>query len=255
MPEEVKSEGKDSKGQDVQVDLQKALDVNLETMNSLLKAGSKKSEIEEHLKDPETRKKVKDMMSKYDKDEDEEEAEEEDEEEEAPKMKHSKIKKSLDEVVEENEEVIDAVPVLKSFANVIDQMVESVEMMKSKLDSICDAVESHGEIQKAFAEMVKTESAMLKSVHTAVEAYGKKPQPKKGVVSGSEVIQKSFNNEDGNEDVIHPALVKSALLEGFKEGKVAQNSIAKWEIGRYNFDLLSDSEKLFVKSFVSKGAK
>jgi len=227
-------------------DLKKSLNENLEKMSELTKS-SKNVDIEELMKDASTKKKIKAYMKKENNNEEEEEVEEENE-------KKTKVKKSLDETIEENDEIIDGIPVMKAFTEVLSKVVDVVDILKSKLDEIDENVNNNNEIVKSMGEVIKSESELIKSTSEAIDKIGNKPEKKKGVIKESDILSKSFNNEDGSgEKKLSPQLIKSAVMEGFEKGKVSSNSLSKWELKNYDISVFNDTELNFIKSYIEGG--
>jgi len=265
-----------------EIDLEKSLDENLEKMNEIIKSKDSNVNVQEMLKTEDGRKKLEEALIKAKKkpvlpeDEDEEEEEEEmdgeddedeEKEEEEEEMKgkkksKGKIKKSasedtLENFVNQNDEIIDAVPVFKSFCEVVSKLIGEVKMLKSKVDEVSEKVEDGIEIQKSFANVVSTESQMIKSINEVINKVSKKPAPVKGVINKSQILSKSFGGDDEEgEDMLkstNPAIVKNAIMKAFESGKVSGNSLSKWEMSRYNVDVLTANEKAEVQSIINGG--
>ena len=102
-------------------DLKKSLNENLETMDELLKYNTK-TQLREMMKNAKYRKMMADEMKNYKEDEEEDE--------------ENEVKKSLDDVIESNEEVIDAVPVLKSFVEVLEKATDKIGSLTQEVNEL-----------------------------------------------------------------------------------------------------------------------
>lgn len=205
-------------------DLQKSLNENLEAMTNLMKSKSD-HEIREMMKDEKMRKKMKKCMKEYEDDDEEEENEEK-----------SKMKKSFKNIVSENEEVIDAVPVLKAFVDVLSNVVDGYQMIKSEIADLKGSNEQIMDIQKSFSEVMSSGSEMIKSMQGSLEKVGSAPLPRKGVINKSDLLQKSFGEQSNekNESKYTPAEIKNALLKSAQEKEISGGVLTKYELSHYN---------------------
>lgn len=220
--------------------LQKALDESLKGVQDLLKSKKNEDELEEKMKDPKEREKMKKLMKKYEEDEDDDE---DDEEEDEGK---SKMKKSLDSFVEENQEIFDAVPILKSFVNILDNLMDSVHDLNKKIDE-------GNTMQKSIAEVVVSESTLLKSFAEELEKIGNTPLPKKGVISKDQILNKSFGETSGTQTQINPMAVKNILLKSANEKEIPAGEVTRYELSRYNFGSLHPKTQQLVMSKLNIG--
>jgi hypothetical protein len=245
--EEAGNEEEDNGAEDK--DLQKSMDETLKNMSNLLKSSEPETNIAEMLKTAEGKKKLKAMLN---------EAEDEDDEEDSEKMckKNSKMKKSLDDAIEENDQVIDGIPVIGSFAKVLGEVVNSVGMIKSSIADLSTKVEGNLEFQKSLAEVVTAQSQLIKSTDEAVSKMGRLPGSLKGQLGdskGEEIIAKSFGegDEDKSEDIfksgeVPMAVQKELLLKGFQDGELNSTEVSRWESNRYNPEFLTASMKNYI---------
>jgi len=217
---------------DPKAELQKSLEQNINDLDDILKARS--DDYEEKMKDPKWRAKMKNMIEKAEKMTDEGEDEGEDDEDEKEEKGKGKMKKSLDDVVSENEEIIDAVPVLKSFVKVLEGLTNTVEQLQKSL-------EENNDFQKSLAKVALDESKLIKSISDEVEKIAKQPLPVKGKISKEQILNKSFGEETGSMVPSRGDLesVKSILLKSVQDGELSSMEISKWEMYNYNMQALS----------------
>ena len=239
-------------------DLQKSLDANLAALDANLKVTSDES-IEELLKSEKSRKKIKEKLDEYEKGEDDEdeedeeedeEKEEEDEEEMKGKGKKKGMKKSLDDTTAVNEEIIDAVPVLKSFVEVLGAFASRLDEVSQTVSELRKSQEDGMEIQKSVGAVLKSTGELLKSMNEDLEAIGATPLPAKGIVKKSQVLEKSFGEEGEDLQKSYPlSIVRDTLLKSVQEGTISANAVAKWELARYDINAipLRDREVLMHK--------
>lgn len=178
-----------------------------------------------------------------------------------PTHDYMETHKSLDDAISEHEEVIDAVPAFKAFTNVLASVVNDMALIKSSIDEMSQTQDENSEIVKSLANVTSLSSKLIKSTEERLQSIGNTPLPIKGQrfnpapgnsSSGAGVLTKSFAGEDGEEArktfSIHA--VKNALMKGLEEKKISSNTISKWELSRYNPEVIPPAEQEFVKSYI-----
>lgn len=236
----------------VDSEIKKSLDENLEAMNELIKSKDEDADIDALLKSDENRKKIAAKMKGYEKkdeeDEDESEEDESEDEDEAPAK--SKIKKSLEDVVAANDEVIDAVPVLKSFTEVLSQVIDKLDEVAELKKSVRDIFD----IQKSFGATEGSVADLLKSIDERLGQIASTPLPVKGAVRRDQVLTKSFT-EDGEEMTkSYPMeVVRETLLKSVQAGEISANVVGKWELSGYRFEALPAKEQKIILNKLNKG--
>lgn len=249
-----------------EADLVKALDENLEAMGALLKAkkGDEQLSFNDLLKDEKMRSKMREKLAEYDKDESdvedeaaaegetaEEEADEKEakEEKEDMKGKKSKMKKSDAESLDE---IIDAVPVLKSF-------VSSLEALSAKLDKVEAAQAEQSALQKSMADVLSVSGNLIKSLNSDIEGALSRPAPRKGVISQDDLIQKSFGGDKPAEDDMLKSLpieqIRDELLKAVTDRQISPNSVSKWELSGYSLAAIPTKDFLVLKNRIKGGVK
>ena len=237
-------------------DLQKSLDMALDGMSDLIKAKTDDTSLREMCKDSGTRKKLMKMMKEYAKDDD---ADDEGDEDEGTEEEDSKMKKSLDEAVEGSEEVIDAVPVLKSFVEVLHTIVQDFSELKKSFNDLSEKQGQTLEIQKSFSSVLEANSNLIKSVSGIAIAEGEKPNKVKGTTLDSgDVLKKSFNGDKDGEkgpSKISLSAVKNELLKSFKDGEIDSKVISKWEMSNYDMKVLPENVLIGLQKKFSIGGE
>jgi len=238
-------------------ELQKSLDDNLAALDATLKSGTETS-IDDMLKSKSARKKIKAKLDEYEEDDDNEDEDEdegsdddedEDKEEAASKKK---MKKSLKDVVEANEEVIDAVPVLKSFVDLFKSFIDEVaELRKANVENTT--------IVKSLSSTIVAEGAMLKSINEEIHNIGEMPTPVKGKVSKEDILEKSFSDEVTKEVDMLKSLpvsrIQDELLAGHSEGSISANAVSKYELSGYNLAAMPVKDLNALRARISKGGR
>ena len=226
-----------SQSTDTPENLQKSLDEQLKNVEELLKAKKSDDDYEEKMKDPKWRAKMKKLM----KDHEGEEDEDEDEEGEDDK---GKFKKSIDDAVEENEEIFDAVPILKSFAKIVGGLADEVKELKK-------SVEDTNKIQKSVADVIVAESKLMKSFQEDIEKIAKTPLPKKGVVTQDQILNKSFGNEETKKQY-NLGIVKDILIKSVQSNTLDGLEVCRWEQNGYRMETLSPKALAILENNLSK---
>lgn len=222
------------KVQEENVDLTKSLDESLENLETIKKSESKKDfDVKEYMKNPENVKKMKKYMKEHD--EDSEGADED------------KMKKSFEDAVEENESVIDAVPVLKAFSKTLSKVVDKVSEISEQVSIIKSSNEESSEFQKSLIELNKSQNEIIKSLNETVDAFGETAPAPKGVQT--ELIK----SEDKKDNTLLKSQIQEALFQGMEEGKVSSNSISQWEMSNYRFSTLPSNEQAYVMNKINGG--
>jgi len=228
-------------------DLKKALDDNLEALSKSLEEQGADDNLQELLKTEEGRKKVEEMLKSTKKKDDEEEEDDEDDDEEYMSGK-GKMKKSFDDEIEEHEDVINAIPIVKSFAEIVGKLVDKFEKLEKSIKVMEDKREKQTEIMKNMGNVIAASSELIKSTNDTIESIGETPQQIPGK-KGEEKVRETFlKSEDGNK--ITHAQIKNALIKGMEAGKINSGEITRWEISHYNINQLSADTQALVKSYV-----
>ena len=231
------------KPEDNKDDLKKSVDESIQKMNDLVKSKGSETDVKELMKNPAMRKKMKKAMKEY---EDSDEEEDDDEEMDA--------KKSLDSVIEANEELIDAAPVLKSFIGIIDSAISEITELRKSINDIKDSQEEANEIQKSFCEVIKGTSDLVKSMEENFETVGNQPKQRKGVLNKSEIqTQERFEKSgDGERNVpinLHP--YKGLMLKSAQEGKLESGLLGKVELAGFDIRRLQERDQKQVLDFLT----
>lgn len=253
-------------------DLKKALDDNLAAIEENLKKskGKDDEDLKEMMKDKGTRKKLKEALSEYDDEDDEDEEgedkgrermgddgdDDEDDQEEAPKGK-SKMRKSIESLVDADEEIIDAVPVLKSFLSIVSKQAEVIEDLSAQVQDLRKSFTEGLELQKSIAAGVKSEGALLKSLADEIDSFGEEvpATPKGKLTPEGSTLEKSFRDKEGNVKTYHVPTVQQILMKSFQEtgNQALQKEISKWELSRYNMNMLSPATLAMVDRNLKAG--
>lgn len=232
------------------VDLQKSLDDDLEKMNDLIK--SKKTLTKEDVQEYMKNKKNKNLFKEYMKGEkNEDEDEDEGEDEEKMKGKKKNMKKSLDDICEEHDEVIDAVPVLKSFSKILEKLGNKFEKIESSLSNLQKSFDENQELQKSFAGVMNSQSELIKSVNSEIKIIGNTPNQRKGKVTTKDLLKSSLDNDFTPKSKLSGAsveMVKGILLKSVQSKEFSSNSLSKWELSGYNLGSLNKQELSFIES-------
>lgn len=266
------SKEKERSSQESPDDLKKALEDNLSAIEENLQKSKKSpSELKEMMKDKGTRKKAREALSEY---EDDDEDDEEGEENEKEKMGDEgdddsddaddkgfggkrKMKKSIESLVDDNEEIIDAVPVLKSFLSIVSRQAEVIEDLSSQVSDLKKSFDESMDLQKSIAAGVKSEGDLLKSLSDEIDSFGAEvpAAPKGQIIPQGSVLEKSFKDREGNTKTYSVPVVQQILLKSFQEsGNAAlQKEIAKWEMSRYDMRMLSPATLAIVDRNLQAG--
>jgi hypothetical protein len=219
------------------VDLQKSLDDQLASMNGLIKskkASYTEDEVQEMMKD----KKVQEYMKKngYEKKDDHD-----DESEEGMK------KSIVDDIYDEHSEVIDAIPVLKSFSKVLESLSGQVQKIGGAIEDLQKSIDEEQNLQKSFGGVISAQSALIKSISEEIETLGNEPNQVKGKVNQKDLFKSTLHDSGDQESKIMKASVKqvkSVLLKSFSDGEnwVSTNAVAKWEQSGYNLSAFTPEQ-------------
>lgn len=229
--------------------LQKALDDNLEKMNSLQKS-SETIDIEEFLKSDENKAKVEAILKAQKNDNDDDDSDDDDDEYMKGKSKKmcGKMKKSIDSLADGNEELIDAMPMIGQLVDTLKSVQGTIEDLSLQFMDLKKSHNDSTELQNALCDVVKSSSEMIKSVQSDIESIGNLPQKRKGQISINDTIQKSFGEDqgqgegEGNAMENHINMVKSfgkpalqnALIKSTEEGLITSDVASKWELSGYS---------------------
>jgi len=231
-----------------EVDIQKSLDENLAEMNDLLKSKKtlSKEDVAEYMKNP----KNKNLFKEYMKGEDEEEEEEEDDnedEEKKEKMRSKKMKKSYDNLVDD--EIVDAVPVLKSFIDIFQNFDKRLHKIEKSTSDLQKSIEDNLDLQKSFGNVLKSQAELIKSMNDEIEIIGSQPAPVKGIVNQQDLFKSVLSDQAKTKLVsVNKTKMKDVLLKAFEAGEVSGMSIAKWEQSNYNLGVFNPEELAKIES-------
>lgn len=239
----VKEEKINTSGEQVEEtpDLMKALDDNLEAMNMILKAKKdklSKKDIEEMMKDKENRKLVKEYMKKSKGKDGEDEEEEEEEEEDT--------NKSIEEL-DSNAEIIDAIPVLKAFKKVQENLFEQIKEVNEKMETLQKSIDDNAELSKSFANVLASQVDLVKSINEDVEIIASQPFPRKGKISTQDIIKSGLEGEDPKK-TIPLAKIKNILIKSVQEGDIEMVEVARLEQNNFNLGVLKKSTLEIIES-------
>ncbi len=223
--------------------LQKSLDKSLGVMQDLIKSTPEEDDVNELMKSAAGRAKMKKKMAEYDN----EEEDDDDDDEKKKKMcggdhkKTKKMKKSFDEVIEANDEVIDAVPVLKSFVETMSKTLEVLGSISGEISELKKSQDTIQNLQKSMGTVLAGSTELIKSFSAEVEEIAEQAEPVKGVKTKIEVLNKSFNGGEEKEEstLPSPEVLGEALQKSFQAGEINGLEISKWEMSNYNPTVLS----------------
>jgi hypothetical protein len=223
------------------VNLQKSLDDQLSSMNDLIK--SKKTYTEDEMKEMMKDKKVQEYMKEngyVKKDEEDEEDEEE------------KMKKSLESIDEEHGEVIDAIPVLKSFSKVLETISKQVQKVEGTVANLQKSMDDNIDLQKSFGGVIGAQSELIKSINDEIEALGNVPGKVKGVISQKDLFKSALADDDAeNKSKLSSANVekiRNVLIKSAQEKEISALSVGKWEQTGYDMSVFSKAELETIES-------
>jgi hypothetical protein len=234
-------------------DLKKTLDDALNQIAELRKAGD--DDVKEKLKDKAYRSKVKEMMKEWD-DEDDDDDPDKDKGEGKGKDGKGAVKKSLDAVLDGNGEIVDAVPVLKAFADTLEVVSAEMSAIKKSLAAMSTAATETAAFNKSVVTVVETEAALIKSLEAKIDAFGKAPQPVKGVVRPADILNKAFGANGDTppaEDRIPIPVLRDAMIKSVTSGEVPGIVLSRWESNNYNQAMIPADAMAVIKSKI--GAK
>jgi hypothetical protein len=238
-------EKKEDVKENIDQDLQKSLDDNLEQMNNLLKSKKSlsKEEVDEMMKNPKNKSLFKEYM-KSDKEEKDEDDDEENEDGE-------KMKKSFDDIYEDHNEVIDAVPVLKSFSKILETLAKRTLKIETAFNNLQKSFEDNLELQKSFGSVIATQSELLKSMNDEIEIIGNTPNKVKGKIDQKDLFKSKLDDDNQVQSKVVGANVtkiKDVLLKSFQEGKIGSTKIARWEQQGYDLSVFNKEELSEIES-------
>jgi len=239
----------------------KTIDDALDGLNKVLKSKTN-NEVREMLKDPDTRN----MIMKAIDEEEGEDDDDEEEEEEAPAMKKKKkakaMKKStaaaaedLDNIIDDNEEVIDAVPVLQALTGTMQTIIKSIDKIESKINDSLQKSERQAEITEALAEVVSEQAEMVKSIEENIELFGEEAGDipgMEGQQQARQTIQKS--QVEGASDLFKSVkslganMIKSLALQGVKDKKINMLHFSKFEQDGSNLKHFTPNELNYINN-------
>lgn len=234
-------------------DLQKSLDDNLNEMNDLLKSKKSysKDDMKEMMKNPKNRKLAHEFMKGYGKEEGDDDDDDDD------KMKGKKknnIKKSFDDILNEHDEVVDAVPVLKSFCDILEGFGERLAGIEKSNSELQKSIEDNYDLQKSFGGVIGAQSVLIKSISEDLDLIGGSPNPVKGKLTQSDLIKSRLDDSPKSSSKLQGAsreVLRDALLKSFKAGEMDSKSISKWEQSGYDASVFSKSELSTIESKLS----
>ncbi len=240
----------DQDSEDLDKDLQKSLDDNLEEMNSLIKA--KKTYSEDDMKEMMKSKKNRGLFKEYMK---EHEKDDENDDENESENKNEKMKKSFENIYNDHDEIIDAVPVLKSFCEVLEDFGKKLNKIEKTNENLQKSLDDNFELQKSFGSVMASQSELIKSINEDIEEIGNTPLPVKGKVNQRDLFKSALDDNNVPTSKLSVASindVKEILLKSFQEKEISGNSIAKWEQGGYNMAIFNKKELSHIESKLSK---
>jgi hypothetical protein len=235
------AEGDEGEGDDgASEDLQKALDDNLSELETLLESDSEDS-ISELMKSKEGRKKMKEMMKEADDDDDDEDEDEEKMKGKGSKCKgYSDMKKSIGDIDEQFEGIIDGNEILKSFITILDKNVEAVNSLHKSLSNLESKQVKTDKLVKSLGNVTTNSAQLIKSFSESVEKIGSSTKKPKGV-EGEGLLKSIQDKGDGaGETKIPVSVQRDILMKSFEDGKIGFDEISIWENSRYNPEALSD---------------
>lgn len=227
-------------------DLQKSLDDNLETMNDLLK--SKKTYSKEDMKEMMKDKKNRSFLKEYMKNDDDDEGDDEDGKK---KKEKEKMKKSFDDIHSEHDEIIDAVPILKSFSKVLEDFGKKLQKIEVATSDLQKSFDDNYDLQKSFGGVISSQSDLIKSIGDNLETIGNTPNRIKGKIGQQDLLKSDLDNDSQKSSKISTTSldkVKDVLLKSFHDGEISSKKIAKWEQSRYNFEVFDNKELSIIES-------
>jgi len=235
-------------------DLKKTLDDALNQIAELRKAGD--DDVKEKLKDKAYRSKVKEMMKEWDDEDDDDDDDKDGKGEGKGKDGKGAVKKSLDAVLDGNGEIVDAVPVLKAFADTLEVVSTELSVIKKSLAAISAAATETAAFNKSVATVVETEAALIKSLEGKIDAFGKAPQPVKGVVRSADILNKAFGANGDTppaEDRIPIPVLREVMIKSVTSGEIPGIVLSRWESNNYNQAMIPADAMAVIKSKI--GAK
>jgi len=226
---EEKTEGSETEETVDDKDLKKAIDDEIAKMNTLIKSKSA-VDFSKLAEDP----KMKEQMLKALKVEDP-----------GTEAEETGLKKSVEAAVESNEEIIDAVPVLKDFGEVLNKAVDAMDEMKTEINELKKSQTDMNELQESFAKVTKDTSELIKSFSSDVEEIGKQPQEVKGKIGQEDILKKNFDGEGEEKSIIPPiGIVRDALMKSHEAKEIDAGIISKWEMSGYDARILLEGDTI-----------
>jgi hypothetical protein len=246
--------GAEEENTEVETDLTKSLDENLKAMEDLKKSKVDDESFKELMKDKKSRKKMKEMMDEYEKDDEDDDDEDMDDKDDDDKGKKKKkgMKKSLEDSVEENEDVIDAVPVLKSFVTTLNAMAEKMETLEKSIGELKESQDVSQKFQKSMANVVESEAKLVKSMNDMFTNFGKRIPAPKGVIGKNYLLNKSFGNEQQVQPKYNREQVRVALLKSFEDKEISSKVVSVWEMSGYNTAAIPAREMAIIQKNLPK---
>ena len=233
-----------------------AIDKALSNLDTVIKSKTS-SEIKDLVKNPETR----DMILKAI------DEEEEGEEEEAMKKKKKKeMKKSFDGVesqidstIEDNDSVIDAVPVLGEIFTCMQNMVKSFQDLETKVNDTIEKSENIAEVSKAIAAVSKEQSEILKSIQENIEFVSEEAGEIPGMSTQDAGTEISKSAIDSATDLFKSVqelgnnTIKATCVKLVKSKKVSMGNFSKYEQDGCNLKHFSATELQNIKKEATGG--
>jgi hypothetical protein len=225
---------------DNEKDLQKSLDENLDKLNTLMKSKKKlsKKEVEEMMKDKENKKLFKEYMKDGEEEDDDEEEEED-----------KKVKKSFDEIEDNHGEVIDAIPVLKSFLDAITEVAKKINKIEGKVETLVKSFDDDAEIRKSVNDVISSQSALIKSINEDIKVIGNQPLKVKGKITQQDLIKSDLDNDNLSlKKSVTISTIKNVLMKSFQDNEITAGLISKWEMSGYNMNVFSKNQLALIES-------
>ncbi len=135
-------------------------------------------------------------------------------------------------------EYVDAVPVLKAFADAIEAQSVAINAISGKVGSLTKSVSDQTEIVTAIAKVEQGSAILVKSLAENMEAVGSQPLPVKGVLpAGVAALDKSFGGDGSGSQKVDLRKLETILLKSVQEKTLDINLVTKFEATR-NLEML-----------------
>jgi hypothetical protein len=130
-------------------------------------------------------------------------------------------------------EYVDAVPILKAFAEAIEAQAVAINVIGDKVGSLTKSVADQTELVKAIAEVEQGSAILVKSLAENMQAVGSQPLPVKGLVPASvSDLSKSFGGDGSGSQKVDTRKLEGILLKSVQEGKLDVGIVTKYEATR-----------------------